>query len=220
MSRFGKQTTRTWLFGIIPVLLLVVIVGAIAKFGTGIEEQQAAPIEVLNIERIVIEDDGFNVRVLNSGPKEVTIAQVVVDAAFWNAEFDLSPTLQRLESASIHIPYPWVEGDPHEIKLITTNGLIFTGGVDAAIKTPEADANRFMQYALIGFYVGIVPIGLGLLWYRFMRRFSARGIQVVLALTVGLLFFLVVDTLQEGLELGAEAPGVFQGTGLAGLALC
>ena len=87
MSRFGKQT-RTWLFGIIPVLLLVVIVGAIAKFGTGIEEQQAAPIEVLNIERIVIEDDGFNVRVLNSGPKEVTIAQVVVDAAFWNAEFD------------------------------------------------------------------------------------------------------------------------------------
>ena len=213
MSRFGKQT-RTWLFGIIPVLLLVVIVGAIAKFGTGIEEQQAAPIEVLNIERIVIEDDGFNVRVLNSGPKEVTIAQVVVDAAFWNAEFDPSPTLQRLESASIHIPYPWVEGDPHEIKLITTNGLIFTGGVDAAIKTPEADANRFMQYALIGFYVGIVPIGLGLLWYPFMRRFSARGIQVVLALTVGLLFFLVVDTLQEGLELGAEAPGVFQGTGL------
>ena len=71
-----------------------------------------------------------------------------------------------------------------------------------------------MQYALIGFYVGIVPIGLGLLWYPFMRRFSARGIQVVLALTVGLLFFLVVDTLQEGLELGAEAPGVFQGTGL------
>jgi ZIP family zinc transporter len=214
MSRFGKQTTRTWLFGIIPVLLLVVIVGAIAKFGTGIKEQQAAPIEVLNIERIVIEDDGFNVRVLNSGPKEVTIAQVVVDAAFWNAEFDPSPTLQRLESASIHIPYPWVEGDPHEIKLITSNGLIFTGGVNAAIKTPEADANRFLQYALIGFYVGIVPIGLGLLWYPFMRRFSARGIQVVLALTVGLLFFLVVDTLQEGLELGAEAPGVFQGTGL------
>ena len=202
------------MFGIIPVLLLVVIVGAIAKFGTGIEEQQAAPIEVLNIERIVIEDDGFNVRVLNSGPKEVTIAQVVVDAAFWNAEFDPSPTLQRLESASIHIPYPWVEGDPHEIKLITSNGLIFTGGVNAAIKTPEADANRFLQYALIGFYVGIVPIGLGLLWYPFMRRFSARGIQVVLALTVGLLFFLVVDTLQEGLELGAEAPGVFQGTGL------
>ena len=69
----------------------------------------------------------------------MTIAQVVVDAAFWNAEFDPSPTLQRLDSVSIHIPYPWVEGDPHEIKLITTNGLIFTGGVDAAIKTPEAD---------------------------------------------------------------------------------
>lgn len=83
-----------------------------------------------------------------------------------------------------------------------------------AALTPVADVDRFAQYALIGFYVGVVPIGLGLLWFPFLRRFSDRGMQGVLALTVGLLFFLVVDTLQEGLELGAEAPGVFHGTGL------
>lgn len=107
-----------------------------------------------------------------------------------------------------------MEGDPHQIKLITSNGLIFTGDVPAAMKTPTADTNRFLQYSLIGFYVGVVPVGLGLLWYPFMRRFSSKGIQAVLAFTVGLLFFLAVDTIQEGLELGAEAPGVFQGTGL------
>uniref|UniRef100_UPI003FA75A78 ZIP family metal transporter n=1 Tax=Paenibacillus sp. YIM B09110 TaxID=3126102 RepID=UPI003FA75A78 len=76
------------------------------------------------------------------------------------------------------------------------------------------DTNRFLQYSLIGFYVGVVPVGLGLLWYPFMRRFSSKGIQAVMAFTVGLLFFLAVDTIQEGLELGAIAPGVFQGTAL------
>jgi len=203
-----------WLLGIMPLLLLVGLISVIASWGTGVEEQQAAPIEVLNIERIILTDDGFEVRILNSGPKELTVAQVVVDDSFWNASYSPSPTLERFGSSTIYIPYPWVEGDPHQIKLISSNGLIFTGDVPAAMKTPTADTNRFLQYSLIGFYVGVVPVGLGLLWYPFMRRFSSRGIQAVLAFTVGLLFFLAVDTIQEGLELGSEAPGVFQGTGL------
>jgi hypothetical protein len=60
----------------------------------------------------------------------------------------------------------------------------------------------------------VVPVGLGLLWFPFMRRFSIRGIHAMLAFTVGLLFFLVIDTFQEGFEMAAEAPGVFQGSGL------
>ncbi|MGO4693976.1 ZIP family metal transporter [Paenibacillus sp. 2TAB26] len=211
-KKLGKKAV--WLLGIMPLLLLAGLISVIASWGTGVEEQQAAPIEVLNFERIILTDDGFEVRILNSGPKELTVAQVVVDDSFWNASFSPSPTLERFGSSTIYIPYPWVEGDPHQIKLITSNGLIFTGDVPAAMKTPTADTNRFLQYSLIGFYVGVVPVGLGLLWYPFMRRFSSKGIQAVLAFTVGLLFFLAVDTIQEGLELGAEAPGVFQGTGL------
>ncbi|MFC5650037.1 ZIP family metal transporter [Paenibacillus solisilvae] len=209
-----KGSWKLWGWGIAPIVVLAIIITVITQLGTGVKEQQAAPIEVINFERITLVDNGFKVRVLNSGPKEVTIAQVVVDDAFWNAEFDPDPTLKRFEQATITIPYPWVEGDPHEIRVITTNGLIFAGEVAAAMKTPEPNANRFMQYALIGFYVGIVPVGLGLLWFPFMRRFSTRGMQAVLAFTVGLLFFLIIDTIQEGIELGTEAPGVFQGTGL------
>jgi len=211
-KKLGKKAV--WLLGLMPLLLLAGLISIIASWGTGVEEQQAAPIEVLNFERIILTDDGFEVRILNSGPKELTVAQVVVDDSFWNASYAPSPTLERFGSSTIYIPYPWVEGDPHQIKLITSNGLIFTGDVPAAMKTPTADTNRFLQYSLIGFYVGVVPVGLGLLWYPFMRRFSSKGIQAVLAFTVGLLFFLAVDTIQEGLELGAEAPGVFQGTGL------
>lgn len=203
-----------WILGILPLLLLAAMISIIGTWGTGVEEQQAAPIEVLNMERIILTDEGFEVRILNSGPKELTVAQVVVDGAFWNASFSPSSTIERFGSSTVYIPYPWVEGDPHEIKLITSNGLIFIGDVAAAMKTPAADTNRFLQYSLIGFYVGVVPVGLGLLWYPFMRRFSSKGIQAVMAFTVGLLFFLAVDTIQEGIELGTEAPGVFQGTGL------
>ena len=43
-----------------------------------------------------------------------------------------------------------------------------------------------MNYALIGFYVGVVPVGLGLMWYPLMKRLSRKLINAILALTVGL----------------------------------
>jgi zinc transporter, ZIP family len=210
----SKPTKMVWLWGVVPLLLLAIIIYLLTSLGTGIKDVPVAPIEVLNLEKITLTDEGFTVKVLNSGPETVTIAQVVVNDAFWNASFHPSDTIGRLEQTEILIPYGWVEGDPYTITLITTNGLIFTGAVAIAAKTPVADANRFAQYALIGFYVGIVPVGLGLLWFPFLRRFSDKGIQGVLALTVGLLFFLVIDTFEGGLEIGAGAPGIFQGTGL------
>ncbi|CAN7540557.1 ZIP family metal transporter [Paenibacillus sp. LjRoot153] len=210
----SSSKMKAILWGLLPLILLFAIITTIAKVGTGIENEPAAPIEVLNVEKITLNDEGIQVRVLNSGPEELTIAQVVVDGAFWNASFSPSDTLKRFEQGMIHIPYPWVQGDPHEVKLITSNGLIFIGEVAAAAATPEANGKLFWQYALIGFYVGVIPVGLGLLWYPFLRRFSVRGMHAILALTVGLLFFLVIDTFGEGFEMAAEAPGVFQGSGL------
>lgn len=209
-----KPLKAGWLWGIVPLMLLAAIIFLISNLGTGIKDEPVAPIEKLDVQKIILTDEGFTVKVLNSGPEEVTIAQVLVNDSFWDAFFHPSSTIGRLGQTEITIPYGWVEGDPYEIKLITTNGLIFSGEVAVAVKTPEPDAARFAQYALIGFYVGVVPVGLGLLWFPFMRRFSDRGTQAILAFTVGLLFFLVVDTFEEGLELGAVAPGVFQGTGL------
>ncbi|NDI36253.1 ZIP family metal transporter [Chengkuizengella sediminis] len=210
-----KDSKLKWIgFGLIPIILLICIVTLIALFGTGIKNESVAPIEILNVEKITITDAGFEVKIFNSGPEQIEIAQVLVDDSFWNASFDPASSLDRFENATVYIPYPWVEGDPHEIKFITTNGLLFTGEVEVATKTPVLTTNVFLQYALIGFYVGIVPVSLGMLWYPFMRRFSTRGIHAVLAFTVGLLFFLVIDTVEEGFEIAAEVPGVFQGSGL------
>lgn len=209
-----ENKMRWFLWGVLPLVLLGAIITFILSVGTGVSNDPAAPIEVLNIEKITLNQDGFEVQVMNTGPEAVSISQVIVDGSFWNARFSPSNTLERFQMGTISIPYPWVYGDPHEIKLITSNGLLFAGEVAAATDTPTANPNLFLQYALIGFYVGVIPVGLGLMWYPFLRRFSTRGMHAILAFTVGLLLFLVVDTLEEGLEIAGTVPGAFQGTGL------
>ncbi|ASS92906.1 ZIP family metal transporter [Peribacillus simplex] len=197
--------------GLIPLILLIGVLGWVLMNGAGVEKDPAAPIEVLNIERIKITETGFQLSVSNTGPKPLTISQVMVNDSVWNFSISPQAKLERFEEGMVTIAYPWVEGDPHAIKLITENGIITEGEVAAATLTPETTWSNFLNYGIIGFYVGIVPITLGLLWYPFMKRFSRKWINAILALTVGLLLFLFVGTLADGFEIGAEAPSVFQG---------
>ncbi|MFP3126610.1 ZIP family metal transporter [Ectobacillus funiculus] len=197
--------------GVIPLVMLIGVLAWVLIKGAGIEQDPAAPIEVLNIERIKVTNGGFELSVSNTGPETLTISQVIVDDSVWNFSVSPDPTLKRFEEGKVTIPYPWVEGDPHAIKLITENGIVVEGEIAAATLTPEASWSSFLNYGFIGFYVGIVPITLGLLWYPFMKRFKRNWINAILALTVGLLLFLFVGTLADGFEIGAEAPSVFQG---------
>ncbi|EPD53677.1 hypothetical protein HMPREF1210_00500 [Paenisporosarcina sp. HGH0030] len=198
--------------GLVPLLLLVAVVAWVMINGAGIEKDPAAPIEVLNIERINTTYSGFEISISNTGPEPLTISQVIVNDSIWNFGVSPSESLKRFEEGEITINYPWVQGDPHVIKIITENGIITEGEIAAATLTPERSWSNFLNYGFIGFYVGIVPITLGLLWYPFMKRFSRKWINAILALTVGLLLFLFIGTLADGFEMGAEAPAVLQGT--------
>lgn len=201
-----------WLIsGLIPLLLLVAVVAWVMINGAGIEKDPAAPIEVLNIERIKTVSNGFELSISNTGPESITISQVIVDDSLWNFSVTPSETFKRFEEGIVTINYPWVQGDPHFIKLITENGIITEGAIAAATLTPERSVSNFVHYGFIGFYVGVVPITLGLMWYPFMKRFSRKWINAILALTVGLLLFLFIGTLLDGFEIGAEAPAVLQG---------
>ncbi|MFY0758162.1 ZIP family metal transporter [Metabacillus dongyingensis] len=201
-----------WLVtGLIPLILLIGVLGWVLMNGAGVEKDPAAPIEVLNIEQIKVTKSGFELSVSNTGPKTLTISQILVNDSVWNFSVTPSDTLKRFDKGKVSITYPWVEGDPHTIKLITENGIITEGDIAAATLTPETNLENFLNYGFIGFYVGIVPITLGLMWYPFMKRFSRKWINAILALTVGLLLFLFVGTLADGFEIGAEAPSVLQG---------
>lgn len=197
--------------GLIPLLLLVAVVAWVLINGAGIEKDPAAPIEVLNIEQIITTNSGFELSISNTGPESLTISQIIVDDSIWSFSVSPSYTFKRFEDGKITINYPWVQGDPHVIKIITDNGIITEGEIAAATLTPERNWSNFLNYGFIGFYVGIVPITLGLLWYPFMKRFSRKWINAILALTVGLLLFLFIGTLADGFEIGAEAPAVLQG---------
>ncbi|WP_419879525.1 ZIP family metal transporter [Brevibacillus centrosporus] len=206
-----KGTSKWFLTAILPVGLLLIALSLFFTLGIGVEEEPAAPIENVSIKRVEVVSDGFVLDVENVGPEDVTIAMVMVNDALWNANFQPSDTLGRFELGKIHIPYPWVYGEPHTIKLMTANSVAFETEVPVAQLTPVPSAGLFAKYAIIGLYVGVVPVGLGLLWYPFMKNFSHRGIHAMLALTIGLLIFLVVDTFEEGLEIAGEAAAVYQG---------
>jgi zinc transporter ZupT len=120
-------------------------------------------------------------------------------------------TLDRLESAVIYVNYPWVENEAHEIVLLTSSGATFSAEVELAVETPEPQSDQVLAYALVGFYVGVIPVGLGLLWFPAMRRFGAKARGFILSLTVGLLLFLLVDTFLELVELAGGLPEVYQG---------
>ena len=197
--------------GLIPLLLLVAVVAWVLINGAGIEKKPTAPIEVLNIERINTTYSGFELSISNTGPESITISQIIVNDSLWNFSVSPTNTFKRFEEGKITINYPWVHGDPHVIKIITENGIITEAEIAAASLTPERSWSNFLNYGFIGFYVGVVPITLGLLWYPFMKRFSRKWINAILALTVGLLLFLFIGTVADGFEIGAEAPSVLQG---------
>jgi zinc transporter ZupT len=101
--------------------------------------------------------------------------------------------------------------------LFTTNAVAFDVEIPVAFTTPEPTGTTFWGFTLIGIYVGIIPIYLGIIWFPALRQLSRRWMIFFLALTVGLLIFLGVDTLAEAIEQVEGVPGPFQGVGLIGL---
>jgi len=91
--------------------------------------------------------------------------------------------------------------------MISETGVVFEAAIPVAIESPEADRASVLRFGLVGLYVGIVPVGLGLLWYPTMRRLGRRGMNFVLALTVGLLAFLAVDMWGEAQEIAMGVAG-------------
>jgi ZIP family zinc transporter len=219
-TQAGTTSKRSWgantlLWALIPRLLLGALLAMLVITGAGLGARTAPPIEELTVDRITLPAPGqILVEVTNGGADPVTIAQVQVDDAYWAFSISPDPTIPRLGSATIAVPYPWVQDEAHFIKLLSANGVTFEGEIAVATVTPAPDLDTFWSYALLGIYVGFIPVGLGLLWYPFLRRLGRSGMQAVLSLTVGLLLFLFFDTIFEALEIIARTAGVYGGAPL------
>lgn len=203
---------RYWAHWIVPPALLAVAILALFK-GDWLVELGGAPVpfEDVVVERVVLDDQGIELKYRVDSPDPVTIAQVQVDGAYWRFTQEPQGILSRGEAAWIRIPYMWVTGDSHHLTLVSSAGATFEHTIEVAQATPQPTLVKFGAWAWVGLYVGLFPVVLGMLCYPALRRSGHKVIDFTLALTLGLLAFLFVDTLLEALELAQSAAKLFQG---------
>jgi hypothetical protein len=130
--------------------------------------------------------------------------------------------INRLRTATVRLDYPWQDGQPYLISLLTSTGVVIEHEIPAAVATP-APTGVLGLMALLGTYVGIIPIALGMMVLPVLRRAGPTVVRLLLALTVGLLAFLALDGGIEAIEVGGRSGGAFGGPTLvflgAGLAV-
>ena len=102
-------------------------------------------------------------------------------------------------------------------RLFTGNSVPFDTTIDVASETKGTGPATLLSFTLIGLYVGVVPVFLGMFWFPVLRRLGKRAFLGLMALTVGLLLYLGIDALNEALEAAAVVGGPFQGVGLIGI---
>ena len=129
-----------WLLGLVPLLLIVAAIGVFAVLdGPGLGERRGPPAEELAVEKTVLEPGAIEMTVRNDGPDAVSIAQAQVNDAFVQFTGADEP-IGRLETATVRLSQPWVEGEAYEVALITSAGGTIVHDIPVAVETPSASA--------------------------------------------------------------------------------
>jgi zinc transporter ZupT len=212
------RTTRRppWLAGVAPLAVLAVAIGLFVVLDAPGLNRIGVPQEKLSVERTVLKPDEIQLHVRNEGADPVRVRQVIVNDGF--APFkETSNEIGRLGGAEIDVEYPWIEGQDYEVRLLTATGVTIDHTITAATETPGADLDFYGLMALIGLYVGVIPVAIGMLWLPWVRNVDARWIRFLLAFTVGLLAFLGIEALLEGTDIAQTGAEAFGGAALVWL---
>jgi zinc transporter ZupT len=205
--------SRLWLA--LPAVLLVGAV-ALLLWWRPLDQLAASapPVEEAAVESVRLTPGLISLTLRTDGSEPVTVAQVQVDGAY--RTFTIAPDRPsaRLGLVRIEVPYPWIAGEAHHIALVTRTGVVFEHTIDVAEATPVLSAPSLLLLAGVGTLLGIVPVAIGLLTWPAMRTMSPRGVDFLLALTVGFLAFLLIETIGEGLENASDTVGRLRGTAL------
>jgi ZIP family zinc transporter len=205
-----------WVAGLAPLVVLAVAIGLFVALDAPGLDRIGVPEEELTVERTVLEPGVIELHLRNDGADPVRIEQAIVNDGF--ASFtQSSEEVGRLAATEVDVQYPWIEGQAYEVILLTSTGGTIDHAIDVAVETPDADLGFYGLMALIGIYVGVIPVAIGMLWLPWVRTVDARWIRFLLAFTVGLLAFLGIDALLEGTELAGTGPEALGGAALVWL---
>ena len=212
-----RFTFRTFVLLLIPIILLAGVIALFLSTRGGLDFEYPAPVESLDIERYNLEANSIELLVRNTGPEELTIASVIINDSVMPFKVSPSTTIPRLGKANINVNYAWSYGEAYGIKILTSNAVAFETDIPVAFVTPQPSNATFWGFTLIGLYVGVIPVFLGIFWFPALRQLGRRTMTFLMAATVGLLIFLGLDTFVEALEFAHEVPASFQGIGLVGI---
>jgi len=200
-----------WVSGLgVLALVAAALLGLAALGERTLPSRAGAPVEELTVERTVLTPGTITLTMRNGRPDPVQVAQVFVNDAYVDFSGGAAP-IERLAADTLVLTYPWQTGQPYHVAMLTSTGALIEYDIAAAAPTPPADHRLLTVMALLGGYVGVVPVVLGLLFLPVLRRAGRRVTQVLLGLTVGLLAFLAVDATLEGLDLAGRSGGAFGG---------
>ena len=215
-----KPALHTLALLLVPVLLLA---GVIALFvftnGAGLNVTPAAPIESVQFERTILRPGQIELHLRNTSPQEIRISQVSINEATWPYTITPGPAIPRLGSAVLVLEYPWVEAEAYEITVFSGNSIPFETSIPVATVTATASAGTLWSFTLIGIYVGIIPVLLGMCWLPALKSLGPRAMMFLMSATVGLLLYLGIDATTEALEVGGTLGETFQGTGIVGIGI-
>ena len=197
--------------GIIPFAFLIIMVAYI--FGPGSDLLDlGVPLPEITIEKVDFVDSEIRVTVRNTGPIPVEVVMADINDRIQPAAVEPDRFLERYETTLVRIPFEWNEAEPYIIGITIEDGTRFEKEIEAAAYALEPTLELAGFFAIIGTYVGIIPVMIGLLWFPFIKKISKSKYHFFLALTAGLLLFLGIDSVEEALEVSEEnLAGSFNG---------
>ena len=192
-----RISKRTILFGVVPIIVIGAMIILLLNSPGILFQNSVKPLPKISIEKVEFSDGGIVAFIRNTGPSNTTIAQADVNDRIHPAAIEPSRILARLADAKVIIPFVWNIGEPYKIGITTDDGTRFEKTVSSAAPAPRPTVQQASTFAIIGTYVGVIPVMMGLIWYPFIRRLSPNKYNFFLSLTAGLLVFLGIDALLE-----------------------
>ncbi|MGH9979932.1 MAG: ZIP family metal transporter [Nitrososphaeraceae archaeon] len=213
LDRNNRKTSQKKMIVIALIPLLVLSGMLVFLLGPGMSILNIGiPLPEITIEKIEFQNDKIVAFIRNTGPEGVEIAQADINDRMIPAAIEPSKTLSRLAEAKVIVPFSWIAGVPYEVGVTISDGTRFSKSVDAAALAPTPNVEQASYFAIIGIYVGVIPVMIGLLWFPFIKRLSMNKYKFFLSLTAGLLVFLGIDALVESNEIVEKnIAGAFNG---------
>jgi zinc transporter, ZIP family len=198
-----------WALGLVAVLLLGAALAALAVPG-----DRALPEgEDLVVERTVLSPGAIELTVRNTGSDPVQIAQAFVNDSYVDVTGANEP-IGRLATDTLRLDYPWRDGQPYLVSLLTGDGAVIEHEISGAADTPGTSPAYLGWMALLGTCVGVGAVLLGFLLMPVLQRAWPTATRMLVAVTVGLLAFLVFDGTATSLELAQRTGAAFGGAAL------